>query len=49
MDIPDVPDEEGVNVRKSRSVREHSHWHQYKLNNIYPTFFFIQENNFLFW
>src|SRR5215208_3785185 len=25
MDIPDVPDEEGVNLRKSRSVREHSH------------------------
>ena len=25
MDIPDVPDKEGVNLRKSRSVREHSH------------------------
>lgn len=25
LDIPDVPDEEGVNLRKSRSVREHSH------------------------
>ena len=25
MDIPDVPDEEGVNLGKSRSVREHSH------------------------
>ena len=25
MDIPDVPDEEGINLRKSRSVREHSH------------------------
>ena len=25
MDIPDVPDGEGVNLRKSRSVREHSH------------------------
>lgn len=24
MDIPDVPDEEGANFRKSRSVREHS-------------------------
>jgi division protein CdvB (Snf7/Vps24/ESCRT-III family) len=25
MDMPDVPDEEGINLRKSRSVREHSH------------------------
>lgn len=25
MDIPDIPEEEGANLRKSRSVREHSH------------------------
>ncbi|HEX7143515.1 MAG TPA: hypothetical protein VF222_13645 [Nitrososphaeraceae archaeon] len=25
MDIPDIPEEEGTNLRKSRSVREHSH------------------------
>lgn len=25
MDIPDIPEEEGANLRKSRSIREHSH------------------------
>jgi division protein CdvB (Snf7/Vps24/ESCRT-III family) len=25
IDIPDIPEEEGANLRKSRSVREHSH------------------------
>jgi hypothetical protein len=28
MDIPEVP-EEGINLGKSRSVKEHSRWHYY--------------------